>query len=108
MVIVLYFVVLVASAVTLLGVAVTSFATTSVVDRLLAAFFALCAAGYAWHLIAIGGSRGVIFIPVFLVPFYAGYKLYRGFRQREEHRADREADKRAVAVAEEWRAARRW
>ncbi|MEH0841643.1 hypothetical protein V6U81_04500 [Micromonospora sp. CPCC 205711] len=108
MVILLYIVVLVASAVALLGVAVTSFATTSVVDRVLAAFFAVCAAGNAWHLIATGAGRGVVFIPAFFVPFYAGYKLYRGFQHREERRADREANKRALATADDWRASRRW
>ncbi|MFC8619796.1 hypothetical protein ACFT9M_25765 [Micromonospora purpureochromogenes] len=50
----------------------------------------------------------VVFVPAFFVPFYAGYKLYQGFRHREERRADREAGKRAVAAAEEWRASRRW
>ncbi|MBM0260884.1 hypothetical protein, partial [Micromonospora sp. 4G55] len=99
MLIVFYIVVLVASAVALLGVAVTSFATTSVVDRVLAAFFAVCAAGNAWHLIATGASRGVVFVPAFFVPFYAGYKLYRGFQHRDERRANRESAKRAVAAA---------
>ncbi|GAB3180443.1 hypothetical protein FHX75_112061 [Micromonospora palomenae] len=108
MVIVFYIVVLVASAVALLGVAVTSFATTSVVDRVLAAFFAVCAAGNAWHLIATGATRGVVFVPAFFVPFYAGYKLYQGFRHREKRRADRDAAKRALVAAEEWRASRRW
>ncbi|MBQ1047972.1 MULTISPECIES: hypothetical protein [unclassified Micromonospora] len=106
-----YVVGLVMSAVVLFAVAVTSFATTSVVDRVLAGVFSVGTAAYVWLLVRDDGAAGVFsvfFVAALFVPCYAGYKLYKGFRHRERLRMERESGKRAVAAAEDWRAVRRW
>ncbi|MDW5324545.1 hypothetical protein [Plantactinospora sp. KLBMP9567] len=97
------------SAVVLLLVAVTRFGTTSVVDRALCGLGALAAGGYAYYLaFQFEGGPYTFFLGALLVPLYAGYKLYTGFRRRDLDRAQRQAAKAAQQAADEWRSTRRW
>ncbi|MFF0470361.1 hypothetical protein ACFYPX_23355 [Micromonospora zamorensis] len=49
-----------------------------------------------------------VFYAALLLPFFAGRKLYLGFRERDRTRAERAAAAEAIRAAEEWRSARRW
>ncbi|MEU8214780.1 hypothetical protein AB0C47_03305 [Micromonospora taraxaci] len=105
---VLYIVSLALTAVVLLGVAITSFATTSRVDRVLAGIGGALAGYYAYYLLSSNDETVVLFYGAVLLPVYAGRKLYLGFRDRDRIRAERAAAKEAIRAAEEWRSARRW
>jgi hypothetical protein len=105
---VFYIVSLALTAVVLLGVAITSFATTSRVDRVLAGIGGVLAGYYAYYLLSSTDEYVTIFYAALLLPFYAGRKLYVGFRDRDRTRAERAAAAEAIRAAEEWRSARRW
>ncbi|MBM7491627.1 ABC-type Co2+ transport system permease subunit [Micromonospora luteifusca] len=107
-VVVFYIVSLALTAVVLLGVAITSFATTSRVDRVLAGIGGALAGYYVYYLLSSNDETVAIFYGALLLPFYAGRKLYLGFRDRDRARAERAAAKEAIQAAEEWRSARRW
>ncbi|MFF0368731.1 hypothetical protein [Micromonospora sp. NPDC005087] len=107
-VITIYIIGLALTAVVLLGVAVTSFATTSRVDRVLAGIGAVLAGYYAYYLLGTGEGHVTIFYAALLLPFFAGRKLYLGFHDRDRARAERAAAAVAIRAAEEWRSARRW
>ncbi|MEU7840758.1 hypothetical protein AB0B39_07295 [Micromonospora sp. NPDC049114] len=107
-VVVFYIVSLALTAVALLGVAVTSFATTSRVDRVLAGIGGALAGYYAYYLLSSNDETVVLFYGAVLLPIYAGRKLYLGFRDRDRAQAERAAAKEAVRAAEEWRSTRRW
>ncbi|WP_328849149.1 hypothetical protein [Micromonospora zamorensis] len=108
-VIIIYVFGLVLTAAVLLGVAATSFATTSRVDRVLAGIGAVLAGYYAYFLLSTGGGGHItVFYVALLLPFFAGRKLYLGFRDRDRTRAERAAAAEAIRAAEEWRSARRW
>ncbi|MEV1155316.1 hypothetical protein AB0J27_07925 [Micromonospora chokoriensis] len=106
--VVFYIVSLTLTAVVLLGVAITSFATTSGVDRVLAGIGGALAGCYAYYLLSSNDETVVLFYGAVLLPIYAGRKLYLGFRDRDQIRAERAAAKEAIRAAEEWRSARRW
>ncbi|MFI6257473.1 hypothetical protein ACIBCL_15425 [Micromonospora zamorensis] len=55
-----------------------------------------------------GGGHITVFYAALLLPFFAGRKLYLGFRDRDRTRAERAAAAEAIRAAEEWRSARRW
>ncbi|MFG2043985.1 hypothetical protein [Dactylosporangium sp. NPDC048998] len=104
-----YIVALGASAIVLLLVTVTGFGATSLEYRILSGFGALASAAYAFYLVfQFQGGRYYFFNGALILPVYAGYKLYTGFRRRELDRADRRAAKAAQKAADEWRSTRRW
>ncbi|MFI7606845.1 hypothetical protein ACIBTV_17115 [Micromonospora sp. NPDC049366] len=107
-VITLYILGLALTALVLLGVAVTSFVTTSWVDRVLAGIGAVLAGSYAYYLLSGGAGYVLFFVVALLLPFYAGRKLYLGFRDRDRTRAERAAAAAAIRAADEWRSTRRW
>ncbi|SCG44241.1 hypothetical protein [Micromonospora coxensis] len=105
---VIYVIGLAASAIVLLVVAATRFATTSPVDRVLAALGGTFAAYYAFHLATTGRGLSMVFYGAVLIPIFAGRKLVQGFRRREQDRAERAAAEHAIRAAEDWRSVRRW
>ncbi|MFI0796765.1 hypothetical protein ACH4OY_29375 [Micromonospora rubida] len=108
-VLLLYIVALGVSAIVLLLVAITGFGATSLEYRILSGFGALASAAYAFYLaFQFQGGRYSFFYGALLLPVYASYKLYTGFRRRELDRADRRAAKAGRKAADEWRSTRRW
>ncbi|MEO3744220.1 hypothetical protein [Plantactinospora sp. B5E13] len=100
---------LAASAVALLLVALTRFATDSLVERIFSGIGAVIAGVYAYHLaFRYEGGRFMFFGWALILPLYAGFKLYVGFRRRHQDRAERQAARSAQQAADEWRATRRW
>ncbi|MEV4413547.1 hypothetical protein [Catellatospora sp. NPDC049609] len=93
----------------LFAMAVTRFGTTSVVDRLLCAAIAVPVLIYAYHLLfRYEGGQVLVFYAAFVLPFYVGFRLVRGFRRREADRAERAAAAASAATIEDWRSTRRW
>ncbi|MEU5910798.1 hypothetical protein [Micromonospora sp. NPDC047527] len=105
---IVYIVGLALTAAVLLGAAVTSFATTSRVDRVLCGIGGVLAGYYVYYLLRSGSGYVTFFYAAVLLPFFAGRKLYLGFRDRDRARAERAAAATAIQAAEEWRSARRW
>jgi hypothetical protein len=96
-----------ASALVLLGFAVTGFATRSVADRILSGLGALVCGVLVWHVLR-GGVYAYFVGFAVLFPAYGGYRLYRGFRRRHVDRVERDAAKAAVKQADDWRAQQRF
>lgn len=100
---------LVLSTIILLIVAITGFGTRSLEYRIFSAVGALAAAGCAYYLLFhFGGGRFYLVQVVVVLPVYAGYRLYKGFRSRKEDRAERQAVKALWKSANEWRETRRF
>lgn len=107
-VLVLYVVALSLSSIILLIMSVTGFGA-SLEDRIYSGLGALAAGAYAYYLaFQHEGERYFVFYAALFLPAYAGYRVYKGFRTREQDRANRRAAKAATQAADEWRSTRRW
>ncbi|WP_430779674.1 hypothetical protein [Actinoplanes sp. G11-F43] len=104
-----YVVLLGLSALALLLVAVTGFGAAEVEDRIFSGVGALAAGAYAFYLMfQFQGGTYFFFYGALFLPAYTAYRLFKGFRDREQNRADRQTMKAKEQAAGEWRSARRW
>lgn len=103
------FFLLVASAVVLAAIAVTGFGAETAEGRFVSGLGAVAAGAYAYYLgFVFEGGTYLFSIAPMLVPVLAGIALVRGFRNRKNVRAERQAMKAGKKAADEWRATRRW